>query len=88
MKGILIVLISCFLLVCSCNDKNGYNEFNYDSMLSQEWFDKYICHSTVTDSTGHTLILHEYGSRVNAYGSYSFSIEHSPECKKCCEIND
>lgn len=88
MKKIFIVLISCFLLVCSCADKNGYSELNYDSIPSQEWFDKYIRHSIVTDSTGHTLILHEYGSRANGYGSYSFSIEHTPECKKCCEIYD
>ena len=88
MKKIFVILICCFLLACSCTDENGYNELNYDSIPSQEWFDKYIRHSTVTDNTGHTLILHEYGSRANGYGSYSFSIEHSPECKKCCEIYD
>ena len=88
MKKIFVILICCFLLICSCIDKNGYNELNYDSISSQEWFDKYIRHSTVTDSTGHTLILHEYGSRNNVYGSYSFSIEHTPECEKCCEIYD
>ena len=74
MKKILIIFISCLLLVCSCTDENGYNELNYDSVPSQVWFDKYIRHSTVTDSTGHTLILHEYGIRANGYGSYSFSI--------------
>jgi len=88
MKKIFIVFISCFLLACSCTDQHGYNELNYDSVPSQVWFDKYIRHSIVTDSTGHTLILHEYGSRANGYGSYSFSIEHTPECKKCCEIYD
>ena len=88
MKKIFVILISCFLFICSCTDQHGYNELNYDSVPSQVWFDKYIRHSTVTDSTGHTLILHEYGSRNNIYGVYSFSIEHTPECKKCCEIYD
>ena len=91
MKKIFVILICCFLLVCSCTDKNRYielNYVNYDSIPAQEWFDKYIRHSIVTDSTGHTLILHEYDSRTNINGSYSFSIEHTPECKKCCEIYD
>ena len=91
MKKIFVILICCFLLVCSCTDKNERGTFNFDdynSIPAQEWFDKHISHSTVTDSTGHTIILHEYGSRNNVYGDYSFSIEHTPECKKCCEIYD
>ena len=87
MKKILFLFVVA-LTILSCADKNGYSELNYDSIPSQEWFDKYIRHSIVIDSTGHTLILHEYGSRANGYGSYSFSIEHTPECKKCCEIYD
>jgi len=88
LNKIIFIIVFCVTMFCSCADKNGYSELNYDSIPSQKWFDKYICHSIVTDSTGHTLILHEYGSRANGYGSYSFSIEHSPECKKCCEIYD
>ena len=52
----------------------------------QEFYDKVITHSVIKDSAGHTLILHEVGYR-GKYG-YSFSIEHSPECKLCCEIYD
>lgn len=88
MKKIFVILISCFLFVCSCVDENGYSDLNYDSIPSQEWFDKYIKHSIVIDSAGHTLILHEFGSRNNVYGSYSFSIEHSSECKLCYQIFD
>ena len=89
MKKIFVILICCFLILCSCSDENECNAFNFKNSISaQEWFDKYIRHSTVTDSTGHTIILHEYGSRNNVYGVYSFSIEHSSECKKCCEIYD
>lgn len=89
MKKIFVILTCCFLLSCSCNDEKGvYNDVNKNSIAPQEWFDKFIRHSEVTDSAGHTLILHEYGSRTNIYGSYSFSIEHSPICKKCCEIYD
>ena len=91
MKKIFVIIISCLLFIgCSCSikDKNGYNGLNREQIPAQMWFDKYIKHSTVTDSVGHTLILHEFGSRDNIYGSYSFSIEHTPECKKCCEIYD
>lgn len=91
MKRIFVIIISCLLFI-GCNnstkDKNKYNEFNREDIPAQEWFDKYIRHSTITDSTGHTLILHEFGSRNNVYGTYTFSVEHSPECKKCCEIYD
>ena len=57
-----------------------------DRFSAQEYYDKVITHSVVKDSAGHTLILHEVGYR-GKYG-YSFSIEHSPECKLCCEIYD
>ena len=57
-----------------------------DRFSAQEYYDKVITHSVITDSAGHTLIFHEVGHR--GYRDYAFSIEHSPECKLCCEIYD
>ena len=85
MKKIFIIFVCCFL-ICACDSSMSMKDNN--DIPAQEWFDTQIRHSIITDSMGHTLILHEFGSRNNVYGSYSFSIEHTPECKKCCEIYD
>lgn len=81
MKKILFLFVVA-LTILSCGEN-----FRPDwDLTPQEFWDKEMKHSVVTDSAGHTLILHEYSIRGNR--EYSFSVEHSPECKKCCEIYD
>ena len=86
LNKITFIIIFCATIFCGCTDENGNNILKYDSIPAQEWFDKYIKHSTIVNENGHTLIMHEIGCRNQQ--NYSFSIEHSPECKKCCEIYD
>ena len=83
---ITFIIVFCVTTFYSCTDENGNNILKYDSIPAQEWFDKYIRHSTIIDENGHTLIMHEIGTRKER--NYSFSIEHSTECKKCYDIYD
>lgn len=86
MKKLIICLLFAFIFV-SCQLSNDAKLGLFPEEASpQEYFDKVIRHNVVTDTAGHTLILHEAGER--GLRNYSFSIEHSPECKKCYEIYD
>lgn len=86
MKKVFVFLFSIALVVIFSVMSCG-GDFRPDYELTpQEFWNKEMKHSKITDSTGHTLILHEYGLRGNR--DYSFSVEHSPECRKCCEIYD
>jgi len=88
MKRIFYILLICFLCI-GCESKLSEKDevmMHPTRINAQEFYDKGISHSVITDSAGHTLILHEVGLR-GKYG-YSFSVEHSPECRKCCEIYD
>jgi hypothetical protein len=88
MKKIFYILIFGLIFV-GCGHKLSERDevmLHPHKVSAQEFYDKVITHSVITDSAGHTLILHEVGYR-GKYG-YSFSIEHSPECKLCCEIYD
>ena len=88
MKKIFYILLICLLCIgCESKltekDKIRIAPYRYSA---QEYYDKVITHSVIKDSVGHTLILHEVGSR--GWKDYSFSIEHSPECELCCKIYD
>lgn len=74
-----ILLCLTFLLCVGCAESNL-------DKTPQEFFNTEIKHSNVIDSTGHSLILHEIG--IRGMDNYSFSIEHSPVCKKCYDIYD
>lgn len=80
------VMIVCGFLGCgligACSSSHGNPQDKWDTeMTPQEFFDYEITKSEVTDSAGHTLILYETGRRGSRF--YSFSIDHSTECKKC-----
>ena len=82
LNKITFIIIFCIIIFCSCTNENGHNVFTTDdSIPTQEWFDKYIRHSTIIDKNGHTLIIYEIGCRSQP--NYSFSIEHSQICEKC-----
>ena len=81
------MFICLFCVGCSVNISERERVLLAPERFSaQEFYDKAISHSVITDSAGHTLILHEVGHR-GKYG-YSFSIEHSAECKMCYAIFD
>lgn len=81
----MIIMLSLPLISCQLSDETKIQLFP-EEVSSQEYFDKVIRHSKVIDEYGHELIFHEVNTR--GYREYAFSIEHSPECKKCCEIYD
>ena len=86
MKRIFYILLICFLCIGCGHEISEKDQImlNPYKVSPQEFYDKVITHSVITDSAGHTLIFHEVGHR--GYRDYAFSIEHSPECKLCCEI--
>ena len=88
MKRIFYILLFGLIFI-GCGHKISEKDqimLNPYKVSPQEFYDKVITHSVITDSAGHTLILHEVGTR--GYRDYAFSIEHTPECRKCCEIYD
>ena len=88
MKRIFYILLFS-LIFAGCEGKLSEKDevmLHPHKVSAQEFYDKVITHSVVTDSAGHTLIFHEIGTR--GCRDYAFSIEHSPECKKCYEIYD
>jgi hypothetical protein len=70
----------------SSDEKKHYTSEELENMSAQEFYDVYMRHDTIKDRTGHELILHEVGRRGQR--NYSFSIEHSQECKECYAIYD
>ena len=84
----LFVLLSVCLLCVGCTRKKELPLSKQPPYLlnAQDYYNYKIKHSVIEDSVGHTLILHEFGER--GWRGYAFSIEHSPECEKCCEIYD
>ena len=87
MKKLFVLLSICLLCVGCVRKKESPLPKQPSFLLSaQDYYDYKMRHSVIKDSVGHTLILHEFGIR-GKYG-YSFSIEHSPKCEKCCEIYD
>ena len=82
-----ILLLSIVFIGCEIKLSEKDKIMMHPNKVSaQEYYDNVITHSVITDSAGHTLILHEVGER--GWRNYAFSIEHSPECKLCCEIYD
>ena len=81
----IIFILSLSFIGCKIDKKTKIEVFS-EEFTPQEYYDKAIRHTVITDSAGHTLIFHEVGNR--GFRTYAFSIEHSPECKKCCEIFD
>lgn len=88
MRKLFYILLFGFVFVGCAHNLSEREQImlNPYKVSPQEFYDKVITHSVITDSAGHTLILHEVGMR--GCRNYSFSIEHSPECKLCCEIYD
>ena len=84
----LFVLLSICLFCVGCTRKEEPPISKQPSYLlsAQDYYNYKMRHSVIKDSVGHTLILHEFG--VRGARNYSFSIEHSSECEKCCEIYD
>ena len=88
MKKLFYILLFSLIFV-GCKSTFSREEkimLNPNKVSAQEYYDNIIRHSVIKDSAGHTLIFHEVGSR-GCY-NYSFSIEHSSECKLCYEIYD
>lgn len=84
MKKIIYLFIVCFvILVINCC---GYNNINNSCNDRQEFFNNLTKSHVVDSSTGHEYILYEHGNIHSRY--YSFSVEHSIECKKCLDIFD
>lgn len=88
MRKLFYILIFGLIFIGCANKLSERDEImmHPNTVSAQEYYDKVITHSVITDSAGHTLILHEVGYR--GCRDYAFSIEHSPECKLCCEIYD
>ena len=88
MRNIFYILLFSLIFIGCGNYLSERDEImlHPNEVSAQEFYDKVITHSVITDSAGHTLILHEVGTR--GWRDYAFSIEHSPECKLCCEIYD
>jgi len=78
-------MLSLPFIGCKMDEKTKINACPWE-LTPQEYYDNAIQHNVITDSAGHTLIFNELGIRGSK--NYAFSIEHSPECKKCCEIYD
>ena len=88
MRKLFYILLICFLCIRCEHNLSERDEvmLHPHKVSAQEFYDKVITHSVITDSAGHTLIFHEVGTRGRR--NYAFSIEHSPECELCCKIYD
>ena len=93
MKKILWVIVAAAIVsVAGCaGDSDNKKEISYsflemERMSGQEFYNLAMKHHHIKDSAGHDLILHEVGDR--GWRDYSFSIEHSQECKLCYDIYD
>lgn len=84
-----ILLFATCLFASACVQKNDGTTVprqSLEDMPAQEFYDNFIRHSIVCDSTGHEYILHEFGNRGQY--NYSFSIHESPACAQCYDIYD
>ena len=83
MKRILFILfvIFCFISCDSIHDPSDTSYIKQDSIVTQEFFNKYIKETIITNSEGHQVVFYEYNNRHSKY--YRFSINHAINCKKC-----
>lgn len=78
MKKILFILLFGICCVSCCNDDSTQHISH-----EQQYFNS-LKRSKVIDPEEHELIMYE--ACLRGTRNYSFSIEHSPNCKKCYEL--
>lgn len=83
---ILSIIIACISCTTDIHDPGNITYIQQDSIETQEFFNRNIKETVITNKQGHQIILYEKGERLSRY--YRFSIEHSPTCQKCYDIFD
>ena len=86
---ILLIILFIMLACISCTSIDDPGDITYiqqDSIETQDFFNRNIKETVITNKQGHQIILYENGFRFSKV--YTFAIEHSPTCKKCYDIYD